>query len=204
MIPPRASRGAISALLLTIALAAPTTAAADVSGGGRRWYVPDHAKVQLAGEIGFVSPGVGYELASGRFHLDLFLGWVPASVGGKDIFSTTAKLTWLPWRARPLPRWQLVPLTVGLQLSYAYGSDYFLSAPSRYPPGYYELPTAVDVGLTAGGGVVRELRSGGVREVGLYYELVALGKMLQEWRENTRMLDASDVVSVAFGAVARF
>ncbi len=150
-----------------------------------------------------MSPGVGYELGSRRLQLDLFLGWVPASVGGKDIFSTTAKLTWLPWRARPLPRWELVPLTLGIQLTYTYGSEYFLSAPSRYPKGYYELPTALDVGLTIGGGVVRELR-GPVRAMGLYYELVALGKMLQEWRENPRTLDASDVVSLAVGVVARF
>lgn len=197
----RALHRAWPALVLAVGLAVP--AAAGASADTRPWYAPDHAKVQLAGEIGFVSPGVGYELGSRRLHLDLFLGWVPASVGGKDIVTTTAKLTWAPWRARVLPRWHVVPLTAGVQLSYAYGSEYFLTAPSRYPPGYYELPTALDVGLAVGGGVVRELR-GPVREVGAYYELVALGKMLQEWRENTRTLDASDVVSLALGALVRF
>lgn len=203
MSPLRASRS-VPALLAALALAAPAGALASSDAAERPWFVPDHAKVQLAGQIGFLSPGVGYDLASGRVHLDFFLGWVPASVGGQDIFSTTAKVGYAPWRLRTAARgWHLMPLTVGLQVTYTFGSQYFVTSPGRYPSRYYEVPTALDLGLAVGGAVLRELR-GGDRELGLYYELVALAKDLREWHHNPRTIGVADVVTFAAGAVFRF
>lgn len=202
MSPLRAWRSA-AALVAALALAVPAGARAS-SAAGRPWFVPDHAKVQLAGQIGFLSPGVGYDLASGRVHLDLFLGWVPASVGGHDIFSTTAKLGYAPWRVRAAARgWHLVPLTVGVQATYTFGAQYFVTSPGRYPSGYYEIPTALDLGLSVGGAVLREF-GGGERALGLYAELVALVKDLRELHHNPRTVGVADVVTFAAGAMVRF
>lgn len=177
--------------------------AAEERAAPEPWYVPDHVKLQLAGQIGFLSPGLGVDLASGKLHLDLFLGWVPESVGGKDILSVTGKLGYAPWRLRVAPRWHVVPLTAAVQATYTFGSQYFVEAPEHYPSGYYEMPTALDLGVSLGGAVLRQQR-GSDREVGVYYEIVALGKMLMLWRENPDVLDASDVLSMALGAMLRF
>ncbi len=165
--------------------------------------MPDHLKLQLAGEIGFLSPGLGVDLASGRAHLDLFLGWVPEAVGGKDILSVTGKLSYSPWRVKVAPRWHVVPLTAGVQMTYTFGSQYFVEAPEHYPSGYYEMPTAIDLGVSFGGALLKQQR-GSDRQLGVYYEVVALAKMLMLWRENPEFLGPSDVLSTSFGAVVQF
>jgi hypothetical protein len=189
-----------AALLVALATVAPWSAEADDER--RRWFVPDHAKLQLAGEIGFVSPGVGYELANRKVHLDAFFGWVPEAVGGQDIFSLTTKLSYAPWRERAGRDWRVQPLIAGVQLTYTFGSQYFLRQPSRYPDGYYDLPTALHAGVSIGGSVTRKLRDG--RELGVYYELVAIDQMLRAWIENPDAIAAGDVVSLAIGTRFRF
>jgi hypothetical protein len=217
---------AARSLVLALALASPRAAGAEADaelggevvigahpaaqrarpaqGTQREWYLPDHAKLQLAGDIGFLSPGIGWELAGRRVHVDLFLGWVPASIGGEDIYSATAKAVYAPWRLRASPRWRLEPLRIGAQVTYTFGSQYFLTSPSRYPSGYYEIPTALHGGAALGASAACAIGRGGEREVGLYAEIVALVDGLKALWENPNVIDPSDVVSVAIGTFVRF
>ncbi|HYG69689.1 MAG TPA: hypothetical protein VD838_18585 [Anaeromyxobacteraceae bacterium] len=185
----------VAALLLALALPFGTAAAEDEPS--RRWFVPDHAKLQLAGDIGFLSPGVGWEHANRKIHVDLFLGWVPEAIGGHDIWSATGKITFTPWRLNRGERWVVQPFSVGTQVTWTFGSEYFVRAPSRYVAGYYEIPTALRAGLTVGAGVARKLRD--QRELGLYAELVALDLLVREWIENPDVLGPTDVLSLAIG-----
>lgn len=193
---PRAAR----ALAVALAVAAPRTAGASARAD-RAWWVPDHAKVQLAGDIGFVSPGVGWELAGRRLELDAFAGWVPASVGGRDLFSATAKLGFTPWRVA-VRRVRLQPITAALQVTYTFGSAFFVTSPDTHPPGYYELPTAVHADLAIGAAVARTLR--GERELGVSVEVVGRDHDVRDWLDNRRALSAGDVLSLALGARLRF
>jgi hypothetical protein len=167
--------------------------------------VPDHAKVQLAGQIGLVSEGVGYQVAGQRLHLDLLFGWVPASVaGGDDIYCLTGKITHVPWRLRAGTRWRLEPVRTAAQLTYTFGSQYFTRPPDRYPSGYYDLPTAWHMGVALGGAVTRPPRRDREREVGFYWEFVALPLQVRDWWRNRDVIDLSDVVSVAVGVTLGF
>jgi hypothetical protein len=123
---------------------------------------------------------------------------VPAAVGGEDIVSFTGKLTWLPWEVPLDRRWLLRPLTLGLQLTYTLGDEYFIDDPSRYGPNYYDVPTALRAGIALGGVVGR--RGGGrIRELGVYWELVAIDTMLFSWMRNPDALGPIDVFSLALG-----
>lgn len=110
----------------------------------------------------------------------------------------TGKLTWLPWRISLGPRWYLTPITGALQLTYTFGQEYFGLLPDRYPPGYYDFPTALRAGVGVGGAVARR-GAGKVREVAAYWELVALDVMLVSWARNSSALGAADVFSLALG-----
>jgi hypothetical protein len=204
-----ARSGGLTPLALLVALALGVPGAAVAAEGAlslraeRPWFVPDHAQLQLAGDIGFLSPGMGYELAGRRVDLDLFLGWVPASIGGEDIYSVTGKITYAPWRLGAGPGWRVAPLRIAAQATYTFGSQYFVAAPGRYPSGYYEIPTALHTGVALGGAATRKL-GGGEREIGLYGEIVALTEGLRAWRENPDVVDVSDVLSLALGTQVRF
>jgi hypothetical protein len=192
-----ARRGA-ALLLLVAAIALPRAGAARDDP----WFVPDHAKLQLAGDIGFLSPGIGWELWDRRLEADLFFGWVPESIGGHDIYSATAKLTYAPWRLRAGPHWRIQPLRTGVQVTWTFGSEYFVSQPERYPSGYYDFPTALHAGLALGAAVIRKLPH--ERDLTLYAEAVALDTMLRDWHENRETIAASDVLSLAIGTRYRF
>jgi hypothetical protein len=184
-------------LVSLAALAAlPVEAAEEVRR--RPWYAPDQLKLQLAGNIGFISPGVGYAWFDRRLEADLFFGWVPYAVGGEDIVSFTAKATWLPWEVSLGREWRLRPITAGLQLTYTLGHDYYLLLPDRYPPEYYDFATALRAGIAVGGTLGRHGR-GFAREVGVYWELVALDTMLRLWASNREALGPGDVFSLAIG-----
>lgn len=178
---------------LAVALAAAALPAPAPGDEGRPWYAPDHAKLQLAGNIGFLSPGVGYAWGR-RLEGDLFFGWVPEAVGGTDIFSVTGKLTWAPWSIEPRP-WSIRPITAALQLTYTFGDQYFVIPDYPFPP------TALRAGIALGAEVRRPL---GRRSLGIYFELVALDMGLVYWLSNRDALGPTDVFSVAVGARLAF
>jgi hypothetical protein len=192
--PPRA-RALLVVLALLVVAPAPATA------GGHAWYVPDHLKLQLAGNVGFLSPGAGYAWAGRRLETDVFLGWVPRAVSeDSDILSMTGKVTWLPWKRDLGAVYRLHPLTLALQLTYTFGDDYYVSLPARYPPQYYDFPTALRAGVGVGGALGIRLRPGrAVRQVAVYYELVALDFMLLAWARNQTELGPLEVFSLAIG-----
>jgi hypothetical protein len=170
-----------------VALAlAPARAAA-----GRPWYALDHAKLQTAGNVGLAAGGVGWGFERTRLEADLLVGWVPPAIAGEHLFMATSKLTWQPLALRHRG-WLLRPLTLGLQVTYAHGDQFFVR------PGYYAIPTALRAGVSVGGSLSRT-RLRRVREAGLYWEAVALDAALREWRYNGRTVGVEDVVSLALG-----
>jgi hypothetical protein len=184
-----------TALAVISLVAAGKVAAAD----RRPWYAPDQLKLQFAGDVGFISPGVGYAWAGRRLEGDLFFGWVPRAVGGDDIFSFTGKLTWLPWELSLGRRWLVRPFSMAVQLTYTLGGEYYVLLPERFPHEYYDFPTALRAGLAFGGTIGRRRGGGALGEVGVYWELVALDVMLVTWYRNTGTLGPQDVFTLALG-----
>lgn len=184
--------------VLSVVCAGGLPSRADAALFGDRWYVPDQSKLQLAGWLGFVSPGVGYSWFDRRVEADLFFGWVPPPIGGEHIVSLTSKLTWLPLRLGDPERLTVHPFTLSMQVTYTLGSEYWVFEPSRYPTeNYYPLPTALRGGLGIGGDVGRRLW--GLERVSLYYELVALDLMLGYWIGSRDTLGPEDAFSLALG-----
>jgi hypothetical protein len=185
----------VLAALAALVLAPPPGVAEAAERGGRAWYVPDHAKLQLAGNVGFLSPGVGYTLLGRRLEVDALLGWVPEAIGGSDILSVTAKVTGRPLAVRVRGvEWR--PLSLGVQVTYTFGDQYFVRPPSQFPGKYYDFPTSLRAGIAVG--TSADVRVGD-RRVGAYAELVALDVMLKAWADNRGALSAADVFSLAVG-----
>jgi hypothetical protein len=192
----RALRPARALLLVAaLAAAAPSRGAAWFDEG---WYVPDQSKLQLAGWVGFLSPGVGYSWFDRRVEADLFFGWVPPPLGGEHITSLTSKLTWLPLRLAVGDQVTVQPLSLSLQVTYTFGHEYWVFEPSKYPTeNYYPLPTALRGGVGIGGDVGLPLW--GLERAALYYELVAIDVMLGYWIGNRHAVSPVDVFSLALG-----
>jgi hypothetical protein len=198
---PGRSRRAATRPSLVTALALALAAWASPAGAERHPLVPDHAKLQLAGTIGFLSTGAGWAVAGRRLELDVLGGWVPPRYTGTHLFTATLKATWLPLSSR-LERWRLRPLTLALALNHTWGGGFWVRQPSRYPSGYYPVPTALRWSLAVGGTLGRSV--GSLRELALYWEVVGVDMALVHWARNPRTVEPADVLSLALGARVEF
>jgi hypothetical protein len=167
-------------------------------------WIPDHAKLQFAGNIGFFSLGLGYASRRETWEGDLYYGYVPESVGGLTIHSMTLKSTWFPIHPFNRKNFQLKPLSLGLLVNYTFGKQYFGFTPENYPYDYYGFPTSLHVGAFAGGQV--NLNHGGriFKSTGIYYEVGTIDRQLLSYINNTGSLRPGNVLSLALGLKTGF
>jgi hypothetical protein len=115
-----------------------------------RWYIPHYFPLQYAGNIGFLSAGVGYGARKDNYQLSLVYGYAPPSVAGVRIHTVTAKNIFHLYRFYLSEKRTLIPY-VGLGLSFELGGHSFFTLPKNMPDGYYHFPKSVH--LVASGGV---------------------------------------------------
>ncbi|RYY60248.1 MAG: hypothetical protein EOO05_10555 [Chitinophagaceae bacterium] len=154
--------------------------------------LPDHVNLQFAGAIGFVSAGVGYETKNHRLQGDFFYGYVPESVGGVEIHSVTAKMTWAAITRQVRPDLRVDWLTTGVFLNYVFGKQYFLFDPEEYPFSYYGFPTAANVGISLGGQAF-------YHKLGVYYELGTTDRYVMSFIQNSGSLSFADLFNLGLG-----
>lgn len=164
---------------------------------------PYHAKVQYAGSIGFVSAGIGRSFFQEKLETDLFVGYLPESIGGDHIWTAALKATAVPFKTIPVRSldWQL--LSTGVQLAYTFGEQYFIVEPrDKYERGYYGFPTALHLYLHLGG-QVDFARVEKLRRLALYYEVNTSAEYLISYIQNPKYLGPGKIFNLALGLRVR-
>jgi hypothetical protein len=103
----------------------------------RAWYIPDYAKIQFAGNIGFISIGPGYKIFDNVIQSDILYGFVPHFIGGTTIHSLVLKNTLLPYGFK-LYDFVITPIA-GFTINFDLGnhnSNHVFS--QKYPDDYYK------------------------------------------------------------------
>lgn len=104
-----------------------------------RWYVPDYVHFQFAGNIGFVSAGVGFRNRKEVYQLSLVYGYAPEAVAGVSSHLVTARNIFHFTHVFLNEKQVLIPYgAVGL--SWEPGGRSFFTVPENMPPGYYDFP----------------------------------------------------------------
>lgn len=187
-------------VLMALFTASQTLAQEVDSTGGRRWYAPDFAHIQYAGNIGFISGGVGFSSRLRNYQLALLYGYVPKAVANVRIHTLTARNTF-PILRYPLKNSQTLIPYVGLGLSFEVGGNAFFLMPSHYPESYYDYPKNMRV-LAYGGAKVQQIFQEdwhGLRGVEFFAEAGTID--LYVWyKAMSREITLSQVFSLAVGA----
>jgi len=166
----------------------------------KHWAFPDHAIIQFAGGIGYVSVGAGYTARKEKLKLVLLYGYVPESIGGLPIHAATAQLKWMPLKPFRFKNFELQSLVTGLLVNYTFGKQYFAFSPEYYPFNYYGHPTSIHAGILAGSEIYTlPKKNKKIKQWGLYYELVSYDVELVSYFGNTQTLSFKDVLSLGFG-----
>ena len=161
------------------------------------WYIPDYAKMQFAGNIGFFSVGVGYEIIHKAWYSELLYGFVPESVSEVEkIHLITIKNTF-PLFTKEIGNLTLSPIA-GFTTSLETGNNSFLKLPDKYPEGYY-ITNAVHFTLFVGVSAHKNfVNSKSFKGIDLYFELGTVETYL--WYVITsKEVQMKDIFSSAIG-----
>lgn len=104
-----------------------------------RRFAPHFVPMQFAGNIGFLSAGIGYENRRQNYQLSIVYGYVPASMGGVRVHSLTAKNTFPIYRFH-IDKNRLLAPYAAIGLNVEVGGRSFLRLPDNMPAGYYDFP----------------------------------------------------------------
>jgi len=100
------------------------------------WYAPDYFKIQYAGNIGFMSLGLGYNWWNDVAQSAFVYGYVPHGKGNATIHTFTVKNTFRLYQFNIGKKYNLSP-TMGFSLSFEPGQNSYMRVPDKYPSGYY-------------------------------------------------------------------
>jgi hypothetical protein len=115
----------------------------------RKWYVPHFIPIQYAGNIGFISSGIGYASGSDNYQFSMLYGYAPKSITGVSIHTITARNTIHIYRLHLSRQKTLIPYAA-LGVSIELGGRSFLTPPSVMPKGYYDAPKSTHIVFSGG------------------------------------------------------
>jgi hypothetical protein len=189
-------------LLLLLPLVAFTAQAQDshTTNTDRKWYIPDHAVAQFAGNIGMISAGVGYSYLGDNVQTDVLYGFVPAFESKTSIHILTAKTAFHPFAIPMGENYILEPLRLGTGVSYSAGPQFFTRLPMRYPNKYYWWASSLRFTPFIGMGLSRKVGSEAtaIKRVQLYAEVGTTDLDLVSKFDNTT-IPVWDILNLAVG-----
>lgn len=161
-----------------------------------KWFETDYTSIQFAGNIGFLSAGLGFELFKERLNVELIYGFVPVYNNRKAIHTFTLK-TFMPICSIKWKKYSLAPYG-GFTTSYETGRHSFVKLPDRFPDGYYK-PNAVHFTALVGVKLNKKLANGfWFKSVDVYFELGAVDSYLW-YAISNKEVKLNDVFSSALG-----
>ncbi len=163
--------------------------------------LPEFAKVQYAGNMGFISIGGGWDYGVNKhWETDIFIGFLPHYSTSKNKITLTLKQNYIPWRIKVSNKVMVEPLTTGLYLNSIWGRDFWVSEPEKYPSGYYAFSSKIRFNVFVGERITynfnpeREL----FKSVSLFYEFSSNDLYIISAFNNS-YLKPEDYLTLSFG-----
>lgn len=156
------------------------------------WYIPSHAKLQFAGNIGMFSIGAGYHLRNPKWEVDLIYGYVPSKYAYKDLHSITAKATWGTLKRSYQEDLEITWIKLGLLQNYSFGQRYFTRLPEHYEKGYYYFSTSLNFGVFYG----TEVK---YKNSALYWELGTTDKHIINYVKSSYTINFNELWNIGIG-----
>lgn len=176
------------------------------NGGGihinRSKLLPDHAKIQFAGNIGFLSAGIGYDTFGGKLNSDLLIGYLPEYIGQTTVLTISQKNTFnfRNFSFQPINRLNVI---AGFSVNVESGRNSFLKLPEYYPDGYYST-NSVTIGVFTGLKYKGKYNSDSrIKNIEYYAEIGTLATYLYYTFYNEDYFN-TDIYSLALGINLKF
>ena len=189
-------RNLVFTILASLACSSSMAFHEDLPRARPNWYKPDFFPVQFAGDIGFLSTGIGYHSKKGNYQLAIMYGYSPKSITLSTIHKIAAKNVFHLYRFNIHKRKTLYPY-LGLAALVETGSVSFLRLPDQYPPKYY-IPKGLHASGFGGIKINHPVSSKSISALEFYSEAGAT-EFLFWYAFSSKQVKLSEVLSVAFG-----
>lgn len=149
--------------------------------------IPTQFVVQNAGNMGFLSVGIGWNYGKHRqWETALLFGLIPKHQSSRPKLTMTLKENYIPWSvslsalfpstsAKVIEQLSVEPLTASIYLNTVYGHEFWRAQPGRYPDKYYVfLSTKFRLNAALGQRItfhIPESRRRGSKSITLFYEV---------------------------------
>jgi len=198
-----AFRKKIIALFIAMLFASTSVVGQDstkVSTFTYKSLLPDYAKLQFAGGIGFVSAGFGYTFFKDRLDLTMFYGYVPEKYSIDDLHSISLQATFKFIRIKTKYNIEILPLNFGWFAHHTFGSEYWISLPDHYPSEYYWWSPGRNAGVFIGGEIKTKLLASKIPGSGtaFYVRLGTRGLYVASKFGNSS-IPITDIMELGFG-----
>jgi len=172
------------------------TTEAESASPSRR-YLPHYVPIQYAGNIGYVSTGVGYIATRDKVHFSLQYGFTPESVGGIEIHTLTLRNVFHLYKHQ-INRQTIIPYAaVGISWDMSGRSFFFL--PDNMPKGYYKFPKSLHLIPSIGLKLRHPARQAKIlKAVELFAEATTVDEYIW-FKAISREVEMSQIVSFSFG-----
>ncbi len=174
----------------------------------KQWnkLIPSYSKIQIAGGIGRVAIGPGWDYGrKSQWETDFLIGYLPKYKSKYWKITLTLKQNYIPWQI-PLGNTPLTfsPLSCGIYgcLLIGGGENFWIKEPPRYPDrSYYRFPTRIRGHIFLGERFTLNIKHGMSRthkSIAFYYEICTHDLALISLCTN-KYLSLKDALSLAFG-----
>ena len=167
-----------------------------------RKFLPSQLIAQNAGNMGWLSAGVGWSYGGAKqWETHFLVGFVPKYKSCSAKPTITLKETFIPWHLQFNPKTTLEPLSCGLYVNTIIGQRFWSHLPSRYPNNYYWFSTRFRVNVFIGEQLVWKLRTrpgSKPMSISAFYELSTCDLYLVDYWGN-RSLKVKDLIGLSLG-----
>ena len=169
--------------------------------GSKKFYTPDYLKLQVAGQIGYLSIGVGRSFFNGKLESDLSFGFVPKIIGCENISILTFKQSLKPFEIyTQINGIKLYPITTGIYLSHHFGDRYNKYNKDNYPSDYYWFMNGLRIGAYIGSDInICHINNSAIKSISIYYELGITDLGIYRLSKNYNQFNLLDIMNIAFG-----
>lgn len=137
--------------------------------------IPQYAKIQFAGAMGFMSFGAGWDYGKNHWETELFLGFLPPyNTFDNTKITFTLKQNYIPWNIDLGRNFSFEPLTCSFYINTIFDDDFWMKQPGKYPNKYYFFSTKMRYNGALGQRIrydIKEEKRFLCKAVSLFYEI---------------------------------
>lgn len=165
--------------------------------------IPTQFVVQNAGNMGWLSAGLGWDYGHRRrWETHLLFGFIPKHQTSRAKLTMTLKENFIPWSHQLKRGFHIEPLTVSLYFNTVYGHEFWKSQPHRYPDKYYDfMSTKFRVNVALGQrftiDIPQEKRRTS-KSISLFYEVSTCDLYLRTFFQD-RNVHLGDILGLSIG-----